>query len=48
MEEWKQKKKICRILLFHFQYDSEWSAALAAIQRSKKIFQFRKTKKQSP
>ena len=27
------KKKICRILLFHFQDDTKWSAALAAIRR---------------
>ena len=42
------KKKICRILLFHFQDDTKWSAALAAIRRYKKFFSLEKQKKQSP
>jgi hypothetical protein len=36
------EKKICRILLFHFQDDTKWSAALAAIRHSKKIFSLEK------
>jgi len=42
------KKKICRILLFHFQDDTKWSAALAAIRLYKKFFSLEKQKKQSP